>query len=57
MFVRKQADGNVIATVDSSLAADIPQMTWLPADVQLTSFFDRTPIIRVLPSTRCRSRC
>ncbi len=46
MFVRKQADANVIATVDS-VKADIPQMrTWLPADVQLTPFFDRTPIIR-----------
>jgi multidrug efflux pump len=46
MFVRKQADANVIATVDS-VKADIPLMqTWLPAGVTLTPFFDRTPIIR-----------
>ena len=46
LFVRKQADANVIATVDS-VKADIPLMqTWLPAGVTLTPFFDRTPIIR-----------
>ncbi len=46
MFVRKQADANVIATVDR-VKADIPLMqTWLPSSVQLTPFFDRTPIIR-----------
>ncbi|MEO7431166.1 MAG: efflux RND transporter permease subunit, partial [Dokdonella sp.] len=46
LFVRKQADSNVIATVDS-VKADIPLMqTWLPAGVTLTPFFDRTPIIR-----------
>ncbi|MBC6943657.1 MAG: AcrB/AcrD/AcrF family protein [Xanthomonadales bacterium] len=46
MFVRKQADANVIATVDR-VKADVPLMqTWLPDDVQLTPFFDRTPIIR-----------
>ncbi len=46
LFVRKQADANVIATVDR-VKADIPLMqTWLPAGVTLTPFFDRTPIIR-----------
>ncbi|MEO7757894.1 MAG: efflux RND transporter permease subunit, partial [Dokdonella sp.] len=46
MFVRKQANANVIATVDS-VKSDIPLMqTWLPAGVTLTPFFDRTPIIR-----------
>jgi len=46
MFVRKQADANVIATVDS-IKNDVPIMqAWLPAGVQLTPFFDRTPIIR-----------
>ncbi|MBO9661461.1 efflux RND transporter permease subunit [Dokdonella sp.] len=46
LFVRKQADANVIATVDS-VKADIPLMqTWLPAGVELDAFFDRTPIIR-----------
>jgi multidrug efflux pump len=46
LFVRKQAEANVIATVDS-VKADIPLMqSWLPANVQLTPFFDRTPIIR-----------
>jgi multidrug efflux pump len=46
LFVRKQVDANVIATVDS-VKNDIPLMqTWLPAGVTLTPFFDRTPIIR-----------
>ncbi|WP_395680014.1 efflux RND transporter permease subunit [Dokdonella sp.] len=46
LFVRKQADANVIATVDS-VKNEIPQLqTWLPAGVTLTPFFDRTPIIR-----------
>ena len=46
MFVRKQADANVIATVDS-IKNDVPIMqAWLPAGVELTPFFDRTPIIR-----------
>ena len=46
LFVRKQADANVIATVDS-VKADIPMMkTWLPEGVELDAFFDRTPIIR-----------
>ena len=46
LFVRKQADSNVIATVDS-VKAEIPLLqTWLPAGVTLTPFFDRTPIIR-----------
>ena len=46
MFIRKQADSNVIATVDS-VKAEIPVLqTWLPAGVTLTPFFDRTPIIR-----------
>ena len=46
LFVRKQADSNVIATVDS-VKAEIPVLqTWLPAGVTLTPFFDRTPIIR-----------
>ena len=46
MFVRKQADANVIATVDR-VKDDVPLMqSWLPSDVQLTPFFDRTPIIR-----------
>ncbi|MBX3688733.1 efflux RND transporter permease subunit [Dokdonella sp.] len=46
MFVRKQADSNVIATVDA-VKNDIPLMrSWLPDDVELTPFFDRTPIIR-----------
>ncbi len=46
MFVRKQADANVIATVDC-IKSDVPRMqAWLPAGVTLTPFFDRTPIIR-----------
>jgi multidrug efflux pump len=46
LFVRKQADSNVIATVDS-VKNEIPLLqTWLPAGVTLTPFFDRTPIIR-----------
>ncbi|MEO5560553.1 MAG: efflux RND transporter permease subunit [Dokdonella sp.] len=46
LFVRKQADANVIATVDR-VKTDIPLMqAWLPAGVALTPFFDRTPIIR-----------
>jgi multidrug efflux pump len=46
MFVRKQADANVIATVDS-IKNEVPIMeAWLPAGVALTPFFDRTPIIR-----------
>ncbi|HEY6941025.1 efflux RND transporter permease subunit, partial [Dokdonella sp.] len=46
LFVRKQADSNVIATVDA-VKAEIPVLqTWLPAGVTLTPFFDRTPIIR-----------
>jgi multidrug efflux pump len=46
MFVRKQPDANVIATVDS-IKNDVPAMqAWLPAGVELTPFFDRTPIIR-----------
>ena len=46
MFIRKQADSNVIATVDS-VKAEIPLLqTWLPAGVTLTPFFDGTPIIR-----------
>ncbi|MEP6510573.1 MAG: efflux RND transporter permease subunit [Dokdonella sp.] len=46
LFVRKQADANVIATVDR-VKADIPLMqAWLPTGVTLTPFFDRTPIIR-----------
>ena len=46
MFVRKQADANVIETVDS-IKNDVPVMqAWLPAGVTLTPFFDRTPIIR-----------
>ncbi len=46
LFVRKQVDANVIATVDS-VKNDIPQMqSWLPSGVTLTPFFDRTPIIR-----------
>ncbi|MEO7756095.1 MAG: efflux RND transporter permease subunit, partial [Dokdonella sp.] len=46
MFVRKQVDANVIATVDR-VKADLPLMqTWLPTGVALTPFFDRTPIIR-----------
>ncbi|HEU4662667.1 MAG TPA: efflux RND transporter permease subunit [Dokdonella sp.] len=46
LFVRKQADSNVIATVDG-VKAEIPVLqTWLPAGVTLTPFFDRTPIIR-----------
>ena len=46
MFVRKQPDANVIATVDS-IKNDVSAMqAWLPAGVELTPFFDRTPIIR-----------
>jgi multidrug efflux pump len=46
MFVRKQADANVIQTVDA-IKSDVPTMqAWLPAGVELTPFFDRTPIIR-----------
>jgi len=46
MFVRKQPDANVIATVDS-VKNEVPEMqAWLPAGVTLTPFFDRTPIIR-----------
>ena len=46
MFVRKQADANVIATVDA-IKNEVPVMqAWLPAGVTLTPFFDRTPIIR-----------
>ena len=42
----KQADANVIATVDR-IKNDVPVMqAWLPAGVALTPFFDRTPIIR-----------
>ncbi|MEO8672110.1 MAG: efflux RND transporter permease subunit [Tahibacter sp.] len=46
MLVRKQADANVIATVDS-INALVPQLsTWLPQNVKLTPFSDRTPTIR-----------
>ena len=46
MLVRKQADANVIATVDS-IDALLPQLrTWLPAGVALIPFQDRTPTIR-----------
>ncbi len=46
LYVRKQADANVIATVDS-VKAEVPNMkSWLPDDVELTPFFDRTPIVR-----------
>ena len=46
LMVRKQANANVIATVDS-IRALIPQLRGdLPAGVTLTPFFDRTPTIR-----------
>ncbi|GMV30746.1 MAG: acriflavin resistance protein [Rhodanobacteraceae bacterium] len=46
LFVRKQADANVIATVDA-VKALLPELrTWLPGDAQLTPFLDRTPTIR-----------
>ena len=46
LFVRKQADANVIATVDS-VKALLPELrAWLPSDAQLTPFLDRTPTIR-----------
>ena len=46
LFVRKQADANVIATVDRVRDAIPAMQSWLPAGVTLTPFFDRTPIIR-----------
>ncbi|MCQ4167469.1 efflux RND transporter permease subunit [Tahibacter harae] len=46
LFVRKQAEANVIATVDS-VKAMLPELrTWLPSDSVLTPFLDRTPTIR-----------
>ncbi|WP_313918599.1 efflux RND transporter permease subunit [Tahibacter sp.] len=46
LFVRKQADANVIATVDS-VKAMVPELrAWLPSDAKLTPFLDRTPTIR-----------
>ena len=46
MLVRKQADANVIATVDS-IDALLPQLReWIPSDVNLIPFQDRTPTIR-----------
>ncbi len=46
MLVRKQAAANVIATVDS-IQALVPELRyWLPEDVSLTPFSDRTPTIR-----------
>ena len=46
LFVRKQADANVIATVDA-VKAVLPELrTWLPTDAVLTPFLDRTPTIR-----------
>ncbi|WP_300615077.1 efflux RND transporter permease subunit [Dokdonella sp.] len=46
MFVRKQADANVIATVDGVKAAIPAMKTEIPSGVELDAFFDRTPIIR-----------
>ncbi|HSX59288.1 MAG TPA: efflux RND transporter permease subunit [Tahibacter sp.] len=46
LFVRKQADANVIATVDA-VRAMLPELrAWLPSDAKLTPFLDRTPTIR-----------
>ncbi len=46
MVITKRADSNVIGTVDS-IKAQIPEMqSWVPADVQITAFSDRTPTIR-----------
>ncbi|MDR2012565.1 MAG: efflux RND transporter permease subunit [Rhodanobacter sp.] len=46
IVISKRADANVIGTVDA-IRAQIPQMqTWLPADVKITPFSDRTPTIR-----------
>jgi multidrug efflux pump len=46
IVVSKRADANVIGTVDA-IRAQIPEMqTWLPDDVRITPFSDRTPTIR-----------
>ncbi|GAA0711615.1 efflux RND transporter permease subunit [Dokdonella soli] len=46
MVITKRADSNVIGTVDS-IKALIPEMqSWVPADVQIIPFSDRTPTIR-----------
>lgn len=46
MLVRKQANANVIATVDA-VRGLIPQLqNWLPSSVELVPFQDRTPTIR-----------
>jgi multidrug efflux pump len=46
MYVFKQSNANVIATVDN-IRAQLPLMReWLPEGVNLTPFFDGTPTIR-----------
>ncbi len=46
MMVRKQADANVIATVDS-IYAQMPLLrSWMPAGAELIPFSDRTATIR-----------
>ncbi len=46
IVVSKRADANVIGTVDA-IRAQLPEMqTWVPPDVRIIPFSDRTPTIR-----------